>query len=72
VAGSALNQLEPHTVVDLGLSQSFQTNRMSGRVETSLQNVLDTRASFLVDYPIPGRAWGMRIFLEHQRNPPSR
>jgi hypothetical protein len=61
VAGSGLNALPPYTLLDLGFSLPISLDKLEGRVDVLLSNVLDERAALLVDYPVPGRGWSTRI-----------
>lgn len=65
-AGSDLNLLDPYSVLDLGVSHPISWNRFQGQIEAIVRNALNTHASFLVDYPIPSRGWGVRFTLQRQ------
>lgn len=66
VAGSELNALEPFTTLDLAASFPVPLPEGRGweaRADLGLRNALDVRASFLADYPLPGRWWTISVHL---------
>jgi len=63
VPGSDLNSLSPYTILDAGWRSPFRLDRVSGRIELVLTNLLDKRAALLVDYPLPSRGWSVRVHL---------
>ncbi|MBT8395785.1 MAG: TonB-dependent receptor [Gemmatimonadetes bacterium] len=63
LAGSSLNTLSPYSILDLGFEVPIHLGRSQARVETTLSNLLDERATLLVDYPLPGRGWAIRLHI---------
>lgn len=61
VPGSALNALDGYTLVDAGVAIPFAIGRASGRLDLAVNNIFDERAALLVDYPLPGRGWSIRM-----------
>lgn len=67
-AGSDVNRLPPHTRWSAGLStnrsiQSDALGRLHLQLDLVVENLLDETASLLVDYPLPGRTFGLRLAL---------
>jgi len=69
VAGSGLNELSPYTLLDLGLDVPFPRRLLAGHVRVLLSNLFDERAALLVDYPLPGRGWTVRVDITTPGNP---
>jgi outer membrane cobalamin receptor len=61
VAGSALNELRSYTLVDAGFAAPLPLPAVDVRVEATVTNVLDRSAALLVDFPLPGRGWSLRL-----------
>lgn len=68
VPGSDLNRLDPFTTLDLGISVPVDLgSRWNGTAELAVRNALDVSASFLADYPLPGRWWTLAVRFERDR-----
>jgi outer membrane receptor protein involved in Fe transport len=63
VAGDTLNLLEPYLMADLRLARPFAPGAWAGEATFAIENLADTRAAMLVDYPYPGRAWTLGVRL---------
>ena len=63
VAGDTLNLLEPYMMADVRLARPFARGAWAGEVTFAIENLADTRAAMLVDYPYPGRAWTLGVRL---------
>ena len=63
VPGSELNALEGYTLLDAGIAIPVAFGKASGRLDLAVNNILDERAALLVDYPLPGRGWSIRLRL---------
>ena len=61
VPGSALNRLDAYTLFDVGIAIPLVLGSVPGRLDLALTNLLDERATLLVDYPLPGRGWSTRL-----------
>ncbi|TVP76677.1 MAG: TonB-dependent receptor [Gemmatimonadales bacterium] len=71
-AGSDVNRLDAHTRWSAGLSssrtlESDPLGRVHLQLDLSVENLLDQTASLLVDYPLPGRTFGVRLALRPGR-----
>lgn len=65
VPGSELNSLDPFTTLDSGVALPVSLgSRLDAQVELTVRNALDVRASFLADYPLPGRWWTLSVRLD--------
>ncbi|KPJ84537.1 MAG: hypothetical protein AMS19_00325 [Gemmatimonas sp. SG8_23] len=67
VPGSELNELAAYTLLDLGVRLPLKLGVAGGALDLAVTNLLDERAALLVDYPLPGRGWTVRLRLN--RNP---
>ncbi len=63
IPGSALNALDRYTLVDLALGIPLALGLIPGRIDLTLSNLFDEGAALLVDYPLPGRGWSIRLRL---------
>ena len=61
VPGSPLNGLAAYTLLGVGIAVPFELAGRAARLDLALSNLLDERAALLVDYPLPGRGWSVRI-----------
>jgi len=72
VAGSAVNALDPYTLLDWGMAfplPVLPVTEVGGRVDLSFTNILDEKSSLLADYPLPGRGWSVGLTLQPSRSP---
>lgn len=63
--GSDLNALEPVHLVDLQLAREMTFGRVRLRLRGVVENVMDTRAAMLIDYPFPGRLFRAEMTFFH-------
>lgn len=61
VPGSSLNSLNPYSLIDARWTTSLARGAWAFDLGLSVSNVLDRPAAMLVDYPFPGRAWGITL-----------
>ena len=65
VPGSELNSLDPFTTLDSGVALPVSLGSLlDAHLELTVRNALDVRASFLADYPLPGRWWTLSVRLD--------
>jgi vitamin B12 transporter len=72
VPASGLNALDPYWRTDVRLRAEVERRAWSVDVTLGVENILNTNATMLVDYPFPSRSWtlGFRIRrLDHERGP---
>jgi vitamin B12 transporter len=71
VPGSSLNALAPFTTLDTGvrapLPLPLGSSALAAEGELAVRNAFDARASFLADYPLPGRSWAITLRLTRHR-----
>ncbi len=61
VPGSELNALRAYALLDVGVRIPFRTTPIEGSLDVTMTNALDVHAALLVDYPLPGRGWSVRL-----------
>lgn len=64
--GSDLNLLDPMHMIDLRLARDLTLGRTRLRVAGLVDNVLDSRAAMLIDYPFPGRLFRAELTFFHR------
>ena len=65
VAGSPLNALPGYWMVDLGASVRLPLGAWHGDAFLRIENLFDTRAALLADYPLPSRAVRVGFGVDH-------
>lgn len=64
VPGTDVNALDPYWITDVTLGAAWRLAEWRLTTRLTLENVFDAGASMLPDYPLPGRAWGLRLDLD--------
>ncbi len=59
--GTDLNELPGYGRADLGAAVPFTLTSLHGSLELGVDNILDQAAALLVDYPLPGRTFTVRV-----------
>ncbi len=65
--GTPQNALPPYTLLGAGLGLPVPLAGRAAELDLALTNLLDARAALLADYPLPGRAWSVRLEIEAGR-----
>ena len=63
IPNSALNTLDPFSVVDLQVARPVTIGRARVELALGLDDVFDRAGTMLVDYPAPGRTWRFALTL---------
>lgn len=64
VPGSELNTLEGSWRTDLQISRSMRLGTWPGEVAVGVENLSGNARAMLVDYPLPGRTWTLRVRVD--------